>query len=72
MGMSRVIELGSYFMACPVPWQNMILKLQTNPHVDVTVLAINSELAKFDAVYESEHLVFHTETGYLLWVLTWT
>ena len=70
--MSRVIQLGSYFMACPVPWQNMILSLQTNPHVDVTVAAINSELTKFDAVYNDEHVIFHTEPGYTLWMLRWS
>ena len=70
-----ILKLGNHFEDCPVPWQNMINHLQDyndtwGIHHPGTM--INTELQKFNAVWENDYIKFDSVEDKVIYVLTWT
>jgi predicted choloylglycine hydrolase len=66
--------LSWHFYQCPLPWQNMITKLQAHMLFDAEISAINNELKNFNARYEEKdkQIIFDSEHSYVLWALKWS
>ena len=74
------IELGVNFYDCPVPWQNMINRIDNDDEGGLTVDRVKEVLAEFDAACFSTgpagapmgSVLFNTDAGHLMFILKYS